>query len=37
MTKDDRILVPMLTLALISRETKPSLAGQLFKVAIEPA
>jgi len=36
MSKDGRILIPLLTLALISREVKPALAGQIFDVTIDP-
>ena len=37
MSKDGRILIPLLTLALICREVKPALAGQIFDVTIDPA
>jgi hypothetical protein len=37
MSKDGRILIPMLTLALTSQEEKPDLAGHIFEITLEPA
>lgn len=37
MSKDGRILIPLLTLALVSREEKPALEGHVFDVSLEPA
>ncbi|MGA3289184.1 MAG: hypothetical protein ABSD42_02955 [Candidatus Bathyarchaeia archaeon] len=38
-TKNDqrrRILIPLLTLVLISREEKPTLEGHIFEITFEP-
>ena len=37
MDKKGRVLIPLVTLELISREKKPDLAGQIFDLRIEPA
>jgi len=37
MSKDGRILIPLLTLMLISRDEKPALAGNIFEITLEPA
>jgi len=36
MSKDGRILIPLLILVLIAREEKPALAGHIFDVTLEP-
>ncbi len=36
MSKDGRILVPLIILSLISREPKPNLERRIFNVTIEP-
>jgi hypothetical protein len=37
MDKQGRILIPKLTLAVMTREENPNLAGYAFEVTIEPA
>ncbi len=37
MSKDGRILIPLIILVLISREKKPNLVGNIFNVTLEPA
>ncbi|MGO8805410.1 MAG: hypothetical protein ACLQO7_02245 [Candidatus Bathyarchaeia archaeon] len=37
MDKQGRILIPKLTLTLMTREEKPNIAGEILEVTVQPA
>ncbi len=37
MSKDGRILIPLITLEIIAQEKKPNLTGHIFEIKLEPA